>query len=75
MKQLFNFAERIRGLRVSRGWSQAELARRSKMHYVQIHNWENGRYNPTLLTAIRIAKAFNISLSQLVGEEEIKETA
>ena len=63
---------RIKFLRKSKGWSQEDLALEANVNKNYICDLENGRRNPSLDILERIAKALNISLSELLrGVETI----
>ena len=60
---------RIRVLRAERRWSQAELAERIGVSRNSINAIENGRHDPSLPLAFRIAKAFELSVDQVFEDE------
>lgn len=65
---------KIRELRKKRKWSILELSLRANINRNYLGDLENGRRNPTLELLERIAKAFNMSISELTfGIEIIKE--
>lgn len=65
---------KIRELRKKKKWSILELSMRSNINRNYIGDLENGRRNPTLEILERLAKAFNMSISELTfGIEIIKE--
>jgi putative transcriptional regulator len=49
---------RLKGLRVERGWSQAELAERLDVSRQSVNAIETGRYDPSLPLAFKIARLF-----------------
>jgi putative transcriptional regulator len=49
---------RLRVLRAEREWSQQELAERLRVSRQTVNSIENGRYDPTLPLAFRIARVF-----------------
>ena len=49
---------RLRVLRAERDWSQQELAERLRVSRQTVNSIENGRYDPTLPLAFRIARLF-----------------
>jgi putative transcriptional regulator len=63
---------RIEELRGSRGLRQEELARALGVSRQTISSLENGRYNPSILLAHRIARFFGKSIEEvfLFDEEE-----
>ncbi len=48
------------------GWSQAELARKINMSAAAISLLEKGLREPSLLTAVKLARVFKISLEELL---------
>jgi transcriptional regulator with XRE-family HTH domain len=60
---------RVRALRRSRGLTQAELAERAERSNEAISGLERGKYVPSLDTAVAVARALNVPLAELVGEQ------
>jgi transcriptional regulator with XRE-family HTH domain len=56
---------RIVRLRKGKGWSQIELARSAKMDQGLLSRLEDGIGNPSLKTIAAIAKALDVSVSEL----------
>lgn len=57
--------------RLRRGYSQAELARRSGVKQPIISDVENGNaLNPTVDTVFRLSKALRCAMDDLISEEE-----
>jgi putative transcriptional regulator len=56
-------------LRAERGWSQAELADRINVSRQTIVSLENGRYEPTLKIAMRIAAVFDRSVEEVFSAD------
>lgn len=65
MKAQTQLGMRIRFLRKRLGWSQEDLALEANVNKNYICDLENGRRNPSLDILERIAKALNITLSEL----------
>lgn len=63
---------RIQEIRISKGYSQVDLAGKIKgtIDTTNISRIESGRTNPTLFTLYRIAEALEVNLSQLLNYEE-----
>ena len=57
-------ADRIRELRESKGWSKADFARKINEDRQNVGRYEKPG-DPKLCSLIKIAKAFNISISEL----------
>ncbi len=56
--------------RDAKGWTQAALARRSGVDAQTISRIENGRLNPTVAVARRIASALGVTIDSLVHGED-----
>jgi putative transcriptional regulator len=48
----------LKALRAERGWSQVDLAERLEVSRQTVNAIENGRYDPSLPLAFRIAAVF-----------------
>ncbi|MEM9347387.1 MAG: helix-turn-helix transcriptional regulator [Planctomycetota bacterium] len=59
------FGARVRKLRLERGWSQEELAARTKRHWTYIGGIERGERNPSLVVIADIAKALGVKPLEL----------
>jgi transcriptional regulator with XRE-family HTH domain len=62
------FGNRVRELRQAKGLSQEELAFRAKVHRTYIGGIERGERNPALKNIAAIAKALEVSLSDLFSK-------
>ena len=58
----------IANLRKEKGWSQTDLADRSRVSREMIGKYERGKAIPSVDAAKKIADAFEVSLDYLVGE-------
>ena len=65
---------RIQEIRLSKGYSQVDLAGRveGSIDTTNISRIESGRTNPTVFTLSRIADAFEIELKELFDFTEVK---
>ena len=62
---------RIEALRNQGGMRQEELGKLLGVSRQTISSLENGRYNPSILLAYKIAKLFNLSIEEVfIFEEE-----
>ena len=61
---------RIRVLRAERGWSQAELAERVQVSRNSINAVENGKFDPSLPLAFRLADVFELPIEQIFLRDE-----
>ena len=55
----------LRVLRAERSWSQADLARRAGVSRQTINAIENGKYDPSLPLAFKLASIFDRSIEEL----------
>jgi putative transcriptional regulator len=60
---------RIRVLRAEREWSQADLAEKVGVSRNSINAVENGKFDPSLPLAFRIADVFGLSIEQIFLRE------
>lgn len=63
---------RLEEFRIGNGWTQQELADRVEVSRQTIISLENGRYNPSILLAFRLARLFKLQIEDLFlySEEE-----
>lgn len=61
------FGDRVQTLMDQKGLSQSELARRAGMSRAVVNNLLRGTRNPSLLTALTVSKALNVSLEELTA--------
>ena len=61
---------RLEELRKQRGIKQEELAAVLKVSRQTIGSLENGRYNPSILLAFKIANLFGLSIEEIFIYEE-----
>lgn len=57
-------------LRAQKNWTQQELADRVEVSRQTIISLENGKYNPSILLAFRLAKCFETTIEELFIYEE-----
>lgn len=62
-----NIASKIRAYRTNLSMSQEMLAQRAKIPYATLVKIEGGKVlNPTIKTLVKIAKALNIKIDDLI---------
>ena len=71
--------EKIKKLRLENSLTQKDLAEKLYVTAQAVSRWENNEVEPSITTIAEIAKVFNISMSELLGEEQqpvkvVKET-
>jgi len=60
----------IKILRVERNLSQEELASQIHVHQTAVSQWENGKTNPDMQTADKLAVFFDVSVDFLLGRSK-----
>jgi len=56
---------KLRQLRAERNWSQAFLAEKLDVSRQTVNAIENGRYDPSLPLAFKIANVFNLLIEEI----------
>ena len=64
---------RLEEIRKARGLRQEELARELSVSRQPISSWENGRNNPSILLAFKIARYFGLTIEEIFIYEEEEE--
>jgi len=59
-------ANRLRALRMARGWTILELARRSGVDDSIIGRWERGKRQPLVASALAVARAMGVPLEEIL---------
>ncbi len=65
---------RLEEMRTQKGWTQQELADRVGVSRQTIISLENGRYNPSILLAFRLAHQFSAAIEDLFLYSETEES-
>ena len=64
---------RLEEIRNAKGINQEELAKSLSVSRQTISSLENGRYNPSILLAFKIARYFSMAIEDIfIFEEDIK---
>ncbi len=63
--------ERLRALRLARGLSGVEMARRLGITNVYLCYLEHDKYDPSISTVARFASVFGVTLSYLLQDVEL----
>lgn len=56
---------RLRVLRATRAWSQADLAERLEVSRQSVNAIETGKYDPSLPLAFRVAELFELPIEEI----------
>ncbi|SET30601.1 helix-turn-helix transcriptional regulator [Paenibacillus sp. NFR01] len=64
---------RLEEIRKQHGIKQEELAAALEVSRQTIGSLENGRYNPSIILAFKLARFFNLSVEEIFIYEEEKE--
>jgi transcriptional regulator with XRE-family HTH domain len=59
-------ANRLRALRMARGWTILELARRSGVDDSIIGRWERGKRQPLVASSLAVARALGVPLEEIL---------
>ncbi|MFP4393784.1 MAG: helix-turn-helix domain-containing protein [Anaerolineales bacterium] len=73
LQPVLDLAEDIIRLRMQRGWTQEELARRMGTGQANISLLEHGLSNPTLETLRKLSDVFDVELTIRLGSDEASE--
>ena len=65
-----HFGNVVRQLRQARGWSQERLAWRAELNRSYMGEIERARVTPSLSTAVKLAQALELPLSELIAHCE-----
>ncbi|HHW36777.1 MAG TPA: helix-turn-helix transcriptional regulator [Bacillales bacterium] len=60
----------IKKLRESKGWTQSQLALKSRVSQSAISDIESGKRNPSFNVIKKIANALGVSVTELTDDEE-----
>lgn len=63
---------RVEELRVARGLSRQQLAELVEVHYQTIGYLERGEYSPSLILALKIAKALDAAIPEIFSVKPFK---
>lgn len=66
-------SENIKKLREEKKFTQQQLADRLYVSRQTVCRWENGSRCPDLITAKQLATELNVSLDELISDEEVKD--
>ena len=59
--------KRIYELRLSRNWTQVQLAQKLNVSKQTVSNWENNNILPSVEMLIKLSKTFSVSTDYLLG--------
>ncbi len=65
-KILRQFGNNVKKLRIAKGWSQEELAKRTGLHRTYIGSIERSERNVSLINVAKIAKALSVNIKDLL---------
>lgn len=72
IRKEWRMKNRLEELRKQRGIRQEELANALEVSRQTIGSLENGRYNPSIILAFKIAKYFGMSIEEIFIYEEVE---
>lgn len=65
-KFLIEFGKHIRALRKEHGLTSSELGHKMEIERFHVSRLENGKVNPTLTTIKRLARSFDMEVSEFM---------
>ena len=68
--RLFNVKNRLEEIRKEKGITQEELANALELSRQTVGSLENGRYNPSIILAFKIANYFDLTIEEIFIYEE-----
>ena len=63
---LKSFSMNLRALRKARGYTQEQLAHEADLSYKYLQELEGGKKCPSLIIVIRLCKALDVSLTEMI---------
>ncbi|MGN0161953.1 MAG: helix-turn-helix domain-containing protein [Candidatus Ornithomonoglobus sp.] len=66
-KNMFDFSERLKGLRNNMGITQSDLAKKLSLTRASVNAWEMGLSVPSTPVIVELAKLFHVSTDYLLG--------
>ena len=66
------FGDRISQLRISRNWTQVQLAQIMNVSKQTISNWENNNILPSVEMLVKLSRVFSTSTDYLLSLEDRK---
>ncbi len=60
---------RLKVLRAERGWTQADLAAQLSVSRNSVNAIENGKFDPSLPLAFRIARLFGLAIEEVFEDD------
>ena len=67
-----SISDRIKELRISNHLTQDDVAQACYVTRCTVSNWEAGRRLPDIDTIVLLSRLFNVSVNELLGNEELK---
>lgn len=67
-----NFSEKLKQLRILNNYKQSDIATICNVTRSAVSNWENGRRFPESAVLQILSKIYNVSIDDLLGDDEIK---
>jgi transcriptional regulator with XRE-family HTH domain len=65
MQNFETFGQRLRRLRLERGWQIVELGKKARISAHQISEYERGKHFPNFWKLVEVANALDVSLDYL----------
>jgi transcriptional regulator with XRE-family HTH domain len=66
-----DFSERLKQLRLNKGWSQRDLAKKLGLTNVAVSMYERGERQPDYAMLELICDTFNVSIDYILGKDDV----
>ena len=73
VRKIYQTGDKIREIRLSRGYNQEQLAEMASLNRVTIAKYESGKVEPGAQALSRIADALEVTVDQLLGRESTEQ--
>jgi len=67
---VYGLSEKIRNLRLQKGFTQVHIAKRLNITKNSVNSWEMGASSPSLINLARLAQIFGVTTDYLLGVNE-----
>lgn len=65
------FGERVKKIRLEKGWTQKQLAEKCDMHDSALRRIENGKKTPKVITVEKLSKALEVDPAELMFGDDV----
>jgi transcriptional regulator with XRE-family HTH domain len=69
-----NYGEALKYQREINGYSQNEVAKKTKINQQAISLWESNKRTPSIDNCVKLANFYEITIDELIGRDNIPQT-